>query len=109
MNKQEFLSAFQRAMDALGVSDQSAHYAFFEELFAPAVRKAQQEGTDLYCGEYGVIDVVPPEEALPWFRAIHAVFEKYGIARSVWSYRNMDFGLADQRMDGVRKELLRYL
>ena len=33
MNKQEFLSAFQRAMDALGVSDQSAHYAFFEELF----------------------------------------------------------------------------
>ena len=33
MNKQEFLSAFRRAMDALGVSDQAAHYAFFEELF----------------------------------------------------------------------------
>ena len=33
MNKQEFLSAFQRAMDALGVKDQTAHYAFFEELF----------------------------------------------------------------------------
>ena len=33
MNKQEFLSAFQRAMDALGVNDQAAHYAFFEELF----------------------------------------------------------------------------
>ena len=33
MNKQEFLAAFQRAMDALGVSDHAAHYAFFEELF----------------------------------------------------------------------------
>ena len=33
MNRQEFLSTFQRAMDALGVRDQTAHYAFFEELF----------------------------------------------------------------------------
>ena len=33
MNKQEFLSTFQRAMDALGVKDQPAHFAFFEELF----------------------------------------------------------------------------
>ena len=33
MNKQEFLSAFQRAMDALGVNDQPAHFAFFDELF----------------------------------------------------------------------------
>ncbi len=33
MNKQEFLNTFHRAMDALGVKDQKAHYAFFEELF----------------------------------------------------------------------------
>lgn len=33
MSKQEFLAAFQRAMDALEVKDQTAHYAFFEELF----------------------------------------------------------------------------
>ncbi|MBR4473853.1 MAG: cellulase family glycosylhydrolase [Oscillospiraceae bacterium] len=80
--------------------------AFFEELFASAFEKAQAEGTELYCGEYGVIDIVPPEDALGWFRTIHEVFEKYGIARSVWTYREMDFGLADTRMDTVRKELL---
>ena len=34
MNKQEFLSAFQRAMESLGVTDQAAHYGFFEELFS---------------------------------------------------------------------------
>ena len=63
----------------------------------------------LYCGEYGVIDRVPPEQALVWYRAIHAAFEDCGIGRAAWSYRQMDFGLSDSRMDPVRPELIRYL
>ena len=59
--------------------------------------------------KYGVIDKAAPEEALKWFRAIHAVFEKYQISRSVWSYKQMDFGLTDARLDGVREELLKLL
>ena len=81
----------------------------FEELFSTAVEKAASEGTELYCGEYGVIDVVPPEDALFWFKTIHEVFEKHGIARCLWSYKQMDFGLSDQRMDSVRPELLKYI
>ena len=83
--------------------------AFFEELFSTAIEKAQAEGTELYCGEYGVIDIVPPEEAVKWFRTIHAVFERHGIARAMWSYKQMDFGLSDARMDAVRGELLKVL
>ena len=79
---------------------------FFEQVFAPAIEAARRNGTELYCGEYGVIDCCAPEETVKWFRQIHAAFEKYGIARSVWSYRQMDFGLADPRLDGVRAELL---
>ncbi len=79
---------------------------WFEDFLRPALEKAEREGTELYCGEYGVIDVVPPEEALKWFRDLSAVFERHGIARSLWSYKEMDFGLQDQRMDGVREELL---
>ena len=86
--------------------DAGATEEFFESLLAPAIEKAEKEGTGLYCGEYGVIDVVPPEEALKWFRVIHKVFEKYGISRAVWSYKQMDFGISDERMDGVREELL---
>ncbi len=82
---------------------------YFEALFSSAVEKAQLENTELYCGEYGVIDIVPPEEALPWFRAIHAILEKHGIARAVWSYKEMDFGLADPRWDALRPQLLEYL
>ncbi len=83
--------------------------AYFEKLFADAMKKAEDNGTCLYCGEYGVIDRVPPEDALKWFKVINSVFEKYGISRAAWSYREMDFGISDSRMDGVREELLKYL
>lgn len=81
----------------------------FEELFSTAIEAAERNHTSLYCGEYGVIDVVPTEDALKWFKVIHSVFEKYGIARCVWSYKQMDFGLSDARWAGLRAELLKHL
>ena len=93
----------------LRYEDCGASEAWFEDFLRPALEKAELEGTELYCGEYGVIDVVPPEEALKWFRDLHAVFERHGIARSLWSYKEMDFGLQDRRMDAVRPELLTLL
>ena len=83
--------------------------SFFEDFFAEAAAVAQARNVPLYCGEYGVIDNASPEDTLVWYQAIHAAFEKYGIGRAAWSYRQMDFGLSDPRMDGVRPELLRYL
>jgi len=83
--------------------------SFFEDFFAEAVAVAQARNVPLYCGEYGVIDNASPEDTLIWYQAIHAAFEKYGIGRAAWSYRQMDFGLSDPRLDGVRPELLRYL
>ena len=77
----------------------------FEELFESALAKAAEHGADLYCGEYGVIDVVSPAEALEWYKVINRVFEKHGISRAAWSYKQMDFGISDARMDEVREEL----
>ncbi len=82
---------------------------FFARMFEPAIEKASREGTCLYCGEYGVIDVVSPEDTLAWYKAIHKAFRKYGIGRAAWSYKEMDFGLSDPRMDGIRDELLEVL
>lgn len=83
--------------------------AFFAETFKPAIDYAKKHHVELYCGEYGVIDVVSPEDTVKWYKAIHEVFEEYNIPRCAWSYKEMDFGLSDARMDGVREELLRYL
>ncbi len=87
-------------------AESGASEEFVEDFLAPALEKAAKEVAELYCGEYGVIDVVPPEEALPWFQTVHAVFERHGISRSLWSYKQMDFGLTDHRLDGLRDRLL---
>ena len=90
-------------------AESGATSAYFEARFLPAIQKADAEGAYLYCGEYGVIDRVDPREALEWYRAIHRVFEAHGIGRAAWSYRQMDFGISDARMDGVRDELIKNL
>lgn len=82
---------------------------FFEKLFAEAISVAEERNVPLYCGEYGVINLASPEDTLKWYRSIHAVFEKYGIGRAAWSYKEMDFGLIDEHMDPVRKEVIREL
>ncbi|MBO4418563.1 MAG: cellulase family glycosylhydrolase [Oscillospiraceae bacterium] len=78
---------------------------YFTAFFAEALRVAEERNVPLYCGEYGVIDRVPPEQALQWYQVIHPVFEAHGIGRAAWSYREMDFGLSDARMDSVRQQL----
>ena len=83
--------------------------ALFETLFAPAVEAAERNGAPLYCGEYGVIDQAPSEDALRWIIDIHSVFEKYGIGRSLWNYKEKDFGLMDSHYEDVRSELVKYL
>ena len=95
--------------DRMPFEESGVDCCYFIELFEAAIEYARKHNTELYCGEYGVIDVVPPEDKLKWYKAIHRVFDNYGIARSAWSYKEMDFGLSDARLDGVRDELLWYL
>ncbi len=82
---------------------------YFEKAFASAIGAAEKNNTCLYCGEYGVIDQAPAEDALRWLKDIHSVFEKYGIGRSLWNYKEKDFGLIDEHYASVRKEMERYL
>lgn len=82
---------------------------YFEGMLASAIETAKKNNTSLYCGEYGIIDRVPASDAIKWHRDLNAVFEKYGIARCIWNYKAMDFGIADQRYDNDRQELLKYI
>lgn len=82
---------------------------FFREFFKEAAGIAQKYDVPLYCGEYGVIDLADPEAALNWFEDIHAVFEEYGISRSVWSYKEMDFGLTDAHYEKQFDAILKCL
>ncbi len=79
----------------------------FEELFAGAIKKAEENNAILYCGEYGVIDQAAPEDTLRWFKDIHSVFKKYGIGHAIWNYRAMDFSFVDAHYDDVREEIIK--
>ncbi|MBR4627074.1 MAG: glycoside hydrolase family 5 protein [Ruminococcus sp.] len=95
--------------ERLSFEESGCDEAYFEKLFSTAIEKAEKHNASLYCGEYGVIDVVGPEDSLKWLKCINSVFEKHGIGRAIWSYKEMDFGISDSRLDGVRDELLKYL
>ena len=82
---------------------------YFETIFAEAIKVAEDRNVLLYCGEYGAIDKATPEDTLEWYRLISTVFNNHGIGRAAWSYRQMDFGLSDARLDSVRDQLLKYL
>lgn len=82
---------------------------YFESLFSSAIEKAKKENTFLYCGEYGVIDIVTPQDSLKWLACIHSVFEKYQIGRCLWTYKGLDFGITNSHFDNIRDEIIKYI
>jgi aryl-phospho-beta-D-glucosidase BglC (GH1 family) len=82
---------------------------YFIDRFKKASEFAKQNGTVLYCGEYGVIDIAEPDDRLEWYKAINSAFTALGISRAAWCYKQMDFGLTDDRMKPVFEEVKKYL
>lgn len=82
---------------------------FFESLFAPAIEKAVKDGIALYCGEYGVIDLANNEDKIKWLKDIHAVFDKHGVGRSLWNYKEKDFGFVDDAFASVKDKFIEIL
>ena len=92
-----------------GYTEDIVDARFFEFYMKEAIEFAERMNAPLYCGEYGVIDLATPEDTVKWYKAIHEAFVKMGICRCSWSYKKMDFGLSDERLDNVRNELISYL
>jgi len=87
-----------------GVSEMGV--PFFEKIFEPAIRKAQKDGVSLYCGEYGVIDKADNESKILWLLDINRAFDKYGIGRALWNYKEKDFGLVDESFGSIKERFI---
>lgn len=87
------------AVQKEGIHDIGA--GFFEDIFAPALEKAEKDGVPLYCGEYGVIDLADNDSKLLWLKDIHSAFRKYGIGHALWNYKAKDFGITDERFASI--------
>lgn len=82
---------------------------YFDKYFSEAVKIAEERDVPLYCGEYGVINLAEPADTLQWYKYISEAFEKYGIGRAAWSFREMDFGFVDDHMKDVLPEIIKLL
>ena len=82
---------------------------FFEDIFAPAIEKAEADDVPLYCGEYGVIDLAASEDKIRWLSDIHSAFRKYGIGHALWNYKEKDFGFQDERFAAIRDRFIEIL
>lgn len=82
---------------------------YFAERFSAALKTAEKYNAALYCGEYGVIDKASPQDALEWYKAINGAFERFGLSRCAWNYKEKDFGLSDEWIKPVIDELVKYL
>ncbi|HCI74538.1 MAG TPA: hypothetical protein DHV42_08400 [Lachnospiraceae bacterium] len=83
--------------------------AFFEQIFEPAIRKAEKDQVPLYCGEYGVIDLADKPDTLRWLKDIHAAMNRHGIGRALWNYKEKDFGFTGESFSAIREEFIRAL
>jgi aryl-phospho-beta-D-glucosidase BglC (GH1 family) len=83
--------------------------AFFEQIFEPALRKAQKDQVPLYCGEYGVIDLADSQDTLRWLKDIHAVMKRHGIGRALWNYKEKDFGFVGESFSSIREDFIKAL
>lgn len=82
---------------------------YFVRMFSKAIEVAEKWNVPLYCGEYGVIDMVDPQSTLNWFADIHAAFEKLDISRCVWTYKEKDFGITGGHYSGIYSTLVTFL
>ena len=44
-----------------------------------------------------------------WYKDIHSVFEKYGIGRAAWNYKEKDYGLEGEHYAPIIDELVKYM
>ena len=80
-----------------------------EKLLQNAVEFVKYSGSSLYCGEYGVIDSAPPEEAVKWIADLQAILNANQIGHALWNYKALDFGLIDINGNVVSEELLHFI
>jgi len=105
---EKYIPQMAAGFNIVGKADRVLDAEYFKEVFAEPVRIAEERGCSLYCGEYGVIELASPEDKLVWYKAINEAFEYYNIGRSTWTYKEMDFGITNKELDGIRDELIKF-
>jgi aryl-phospho-beta-D-glucosidase BglC (GH1 family) len=82
---------------------------FFRNVFAEAIKVAEERNVALYCGEYGVIDKASDTSTINWISDISEVFREYNIGRALWNYKGKDFGIIDIENKEIMHKIIEML
>lgn len=101
------LKVFAQALDNENIVEIGP--SMFDVIFQPAIKTCEERNVPVYVGEYGVIDTADNRSKINWLRDINSVFTRYGMARSYWSYRKMNFGIEGEECEDVIDEIISLL
>ncbi|MEE8826318.1 MAG: cellulase family glycosylhydrolase [Eubacteriales bacterium] len=85
-------------------------HALMERLMMPAIRFIRDTGRELYCGEFGVIDGAPVNDAAHWIQDLYVIMDKSKIGHALWNYKYLNFGLIgldNKPVSGLYKEVFK--
>jgi len=72
-----------------------------QRLIDIAVKFQQTRNVPIFCGEFGVYDVVSPEEdRVYWYNVVRNYLEEKNIAWTIWDYHG-GFGIYEKNSDGM--------
>ena len=74
-----------------------------EQEILPAIKKGEEYGLQVYCGEFGVFpEYIDKETRMKWYRDITTIFKKHNINNAHWCYKG-DFPVVNT--DGSPNDL----
>ena len=83
--------------------------SFLENMLSPAIEFAKRANKELYCGEYGAIDLAALDSRINYMHDINELFDKYCIGRASWTYKGMSFSTIDEKGNPVSEEFIKAL
>lgn len=95
ISKEEFDNADCDAASknaVIGYVGQFYDRAVFRKHVREVMDIASEYGLQVYCGEYGCLPSPPEKDRLQWHSDIETVFDQFGIARSIWCYKDSKDG-----------------
>lgn len=73
-----------------------------------AIKRAQELGLQLHCGEFGCYKKTPKADRINWMQDIISIFRENGIAYSYWDYK-AGFGFCNSKGEVIDQEVLNLL
>lgn len=73
-----------------------------------AIKRAQELGLQLHCGEFGCYKKTPRADRINWMQDIISIFRENGIAYSYWDYK-AGFGFCNSKGEVIDQEVLNLL